>query len=168
MEIQIRHAEPDDYEAIHIIYTQPKVVWGTLQLPYSSSESRRQRLAQPNEGSYALVACVDGAVVGHLSLRTAPNSPRRKHVGSLGMGVHDGWQGKGVGSALVETVINLADNWLNLSRLELDVYADNEAAVHIYRKYGFEVEGTQRCFAFRGGKYVDAYRMARLSQTATL
>jgi len=61
-------------------------------------------------------ACVDGEVIGHLKLRTFPNSPRQKHVGSIGMSVHDQWQGKGVGTALLEAVVNFADKWLNLSR----------------------------------------------------
>ena len=74
------------YEAIHRIYTQPKVVWGTLQLPFSSAEERRKRLKHPPEGVYTLVACVDGEVIGHLALGT---SPSREHVGSFGMGVHD-------------------------------------------------------------------------------
>ena len=115
MEIQIRHAEPEDLAAIHQIYIQPKVVWGTSLLPYSPVEKQRERLSQPQDGSYTLVACVDGEVIGHLKLRTFPNSPRRKHVGSIGMGVHDKWQGQGVGTALMEAAIDFADQWLNLA-----------------------------------------------------
>lgn len=162
MQAIVRHAEPADYEAIHRIYTQPKVVWGTLQLPYSPAEKYRKRLTEPAEGAHTLVACVDGEVVGHLNLMTRPDSPRRKHAGGIGMGVRDDWQGKGVGSALMEAIIDLADNWLNLSRLELTVYIDNEPAVHLYQKFGFEIEGRLRDYAFRGGEYVDVYQMARV------
>ena len=162
MDIQIRHVAPDDYSAIHTIYTQPKVVWGTLQLPYSSPEKWRQRLAQPEEGAYGLAACIEGKIVGHLHLRTSPNAPRRRHIGSLGMGVHDDWHGKGVGSALLAATIDLADKWLNLLRLELHVYTDNDAAIHLYQKFGFEIEGTLRRFAFRDGQFVDTHVMARL------
>jgi L-phenylalanine/L-methionine N-acetyltransferase len=42
------------------------------------------------------------------------------------------------------------------------VYTDNLAAVHLYRKFGFAIEGTCRAYAFRDGAYVDAYQMARL------
>jgi len=162
MNIQIRHAETDDYEAIHKIYTQPKVVWGTLQLPYSPSEKRRQQLAEPREGAYTLVACVEEDVIGHMSLRTFPNSPRRKHVGALGMGVLDEWQRKGVGTALMKAVINFADRWLNLTRLELSVYTDNEPAIRLYEKFGFETEGTLQKYAFRDGEFVDVFMMARV------
>jgi putative acetyltransferase len=46
--------------------------------------------------------------------------------------------------------------------VELVVYADNAAGVALYEKFGFEVEGTHRRYAFRDGEYVDAYAMARL------
>jgi putative acetyltransferase len=162
MEIQIRHAEPSDLEAIHQIYTQPKVVWGTHQLPYSPLEKHRQRLSQPQDGSFTLVACVDGEVVGHLKLRTFPDSPRRKHVGSIGMGVHDKWQGKGVGTALMEAATVFAEKWLNLSRLALSVYVDNEAGIRLYKKFGFEIEGRMQQDSFRDGQFVDVYLMGRV------
>jgi putative acetyltransferase len=43
------------------------------------------------------------------------------------MAVRDDWQGKGVGTALMEAALDLADNWLNLTRIELRVYVDNAA-----------------------------------------
>ena len=78
------------------------------------------------------------------------------------MAVHDEWKGKGIGSALMKAVIEMADNWLNLKRLELEVYTDNTAAIKLYEKFGFEIEGTLRKHAFRAGKYVDSYAMARI------
>ena len=78
------------------------------------------------------------------------------------MGVHDRFQGRGVGSALMAAMTDLADNWLGLHRIELTVYADNAPAVHLYEKFGFALEGTLRDFAYRNGAYVDAYAMARL------
>lgn len=161
MDIEIRHAEPGDHEAVHRIYIQPRVVAGTLQLPFVSTEKRHRELAELQPGYYPLVAVVDGEVVGHLGLRTFPNSPRRKHVASFGMGVHDAWQGKGVGSALVAATIDFAGNWLNVTRMELSVFVDNEPAVNLYKKFGYEIEGRQRNFAFRDGAYADVYNMAK-------
>ncbi len=78
------------------------------------------------------------------------------------MAVRDDWQGKGVGTALMEAVLDLADNWLNLTRIELSVYTDNAAGDALYKKFGFEIEGTHRRYAFRNGEYTDAYSMARI------
>lgn len=78
------------------------------------------------------------------------------------MGVRDDWAGKGVGSALMAAALDLADNWLNLHRIELTVFVDNEAALALYRKFGFVEEGRARDYAFRQGRYVDVFYMARV------
>ncbi|MDE3091511.1 MAG: GNAT family N-acetyltransferase [Chloroflexota bacterium] len=161
MNLTIRRAEPSDYEAIAKILSGPKAVWGTLQVPFPSVEAWRKRLAEPAEGVFSLVASVEGELVGQLSLHTHPNSPRRRHAGELGMMVRDDWQGKGIGTALMHAAIDLADKWLNLTRLELDVYTDNAPAIRLYEKFGFQVEGTRVGFAFRDGEYVDTFMMAR-------
>jgi putative acetyltransferase len=160
--LHIRRAEPEDYSSIYEMFSCPKVFAGTLQLPYPSREEWRRRLAEPAEGHYNLVAVVSDRVVGLLGLDTFPNKPRRRHVGTFGISVHDDWQGKGVGAALMKACLDLADNWLNLERLELEVYADNEAAIGLYERFGFEHEGTLRKHALRDGQYVDSKMMARL------
>jgi putative acetyltransferase len=162
MTIVVRRAEPGDYAAVCAVHAGAKAVWGTLQLPFPSLELWRKRLAEPSEGLFSFVACVDTEIVGQLSIHTLPHSPRRRHVGQLGMAVRDDWQGKGVGTTLVQAAVDLADKWLNLERLELEVYSDNEPAVRLYTKFGFVIEGTLVRFAFRDGRYVDAYAMARL------
>lgn len=162
IDIRIRHAELNDLQDIHEIYSCLKAYSGTLQLPYPSLELWRKRLSEPSGGSYNLVAVIEGKVVGQLGLQTFPNSPRRKHAGNLGMGVHDNRQGKGIGKALLGACIDLADNWLNLIRLELEVYTDNEPAIRLYKSFGFEQEGTLHQYAFRDDGYVDSYLMARI------
>ncbi|HEX8289135.1 MAG TPA: GNAT family N-acetyltransferase [Pyrinomonadaceae bacterium] len=164
-DIKIRAAEPSDFQAIHEIYCCPKAFAGTLQLPFPSLELWRKRLAEPIEGTYNLVAEINNKVVGQLGLHTFPNRPRRRHVGGFGMGVHDDWHGKGIGTALLNACVDLADKWLNLTRLELEVYTDNEPAIKLYERFGFEREGTLRRHAFRDGKYVDSYAMARIRAT---
>ena len=96
------------------------------------------------------------------SLFTDNPSPRRGHAGEVGLVVHPDWYRKGVGSALLVALLDLADNWLNLRRTELTVFADNEAAIRLYEKFGFEHEGRHRCYAFRNGAFADALCMARI------
>ena len=76
--------------------------------------------------------------------------------------MRDDWHGKGVGSALMRAALEVADRWLELSRLELTVYTDNAPAIRLYEKFGFVREGTHKRYAFRDGAFVDAYAMARL------
>jgi putative acetyltransferase len=162
MTLTIRRAEPADYAALHRIYAGPRAVWGTLQAPFPSVEAWRQRLAEIPEGLFALVACRSEDVVGELNIQTFPNRPRRRHAGEIGMAVRDDCHGQGIGTALMRAAVDLADQWLNITRLELEVYTDNEPALRLYRKFGFEIEGTLVRAAFRAGQYADLYTMARL------
>ena len=161
MNLTIRHAEPDDYRAVQKVFAGPKAVAGTLQLPFPSSELWRKRLSEPPENMHQLVACVDEEVVGELSLYKE-NNPRVRHTAGFGMAVRDDWQGQGIGSALLESALDLADNWLGITRIELQVYTDNRAGIALYEKYGFEIKGTHRRNALRNGEYVDSYSMARI------
>ena len=163
--VVVRRAEPSDAEAIHATFLGTRAIAGTLQLPYPSVEMWRRRLAEGVSTDYLLVATIAGEVVGNLGLRAASKSPRRRHVGDVGMAVRDDRQRRGVGTALMHAAIELADGWLNYQRLELTVFTDNLAAMALYRKFGFAIEGTCRAYAFRNGSYVDAYLMARLSPT---
>jgi len=158
----VRRIEPADYEAVTRIFIGPQVIWGTLQLPFPSVESWKKRLSEAPEGSINLVVCAGDEIVGQLGLFTFPNWPRRRHAGQIGMAVRDDWQGRGAGAALMQAAVDLADNWLNLIRLELEVYTDNEPAIRLYKKFGFMIEGTLLQFAYRNGEFVDAYTMARL------
>jgi putative acetyltransferase len=162
MNIVIRHAEPGDYEDMQRIFASPEVIRGTMQLPFPSAELWRKRLSEPTEGQYRLVACAEDEVVGTLGLHTFPKRPRRRHAAGIGMAVRDDWQGKGIGTALMAAALDLADNWLNLTRLELTVFADNEPAIRLYDKFGFTTEGTLVQYVLRDGEFSDCITMARI------
>lgn len=161
IKIEIRAAEVGDYEALARLFGDRNAYSQTLQLPFPSAELWRKRLSQNDDTQHTLVATVAGDVVGNLGL-TRLTRARRAHVGELGMGVRDAWQGKGVGTALMKAALDLVDNWLALHRLELRVYTDNAPAIALYRKFGFEIDGTHRAHAIRNGVYVDAHTMARI------
>jgi putative acetyltransferase len=159
--ITVRRAEPDDFAAVQAIYAAPRAQAGTLQLPFPSQDLWRQRLQAVDPNAHVLLACAGDEVVGQLGLY-AGTHPRRRHVGDLGMGVRDDWQGRGVGTVLLAAAIDLADRWLNLRRLELQVYADNAAGIALYTRHGFVEEGRHRDFAYRDGAFVDALSLARV------
>lgn len=164
MEVVVRRAEPDDAAALQDALSQPRAQAGTMQVPYPSVGEWRARLDDLSPDHRVLVACQDhvgGRVLGSLSLRVL-DLPRRRHVASLGMAVHDDWTGRGVGTALMEAAVDLSDNWLQVLRVELEVYRDNGPARALYDRFGFLVEGARRGSVFRDGEYVDTLVMARL------
>ncbi len=158
-DILIRAMEPADLPDITEAWNQPSAYAGTLQLPYTSLEARQQRHAA-HAGSTRLVAVIDRKAIGMIFLGREEN--RRSHVGSIGVAVHDAYAGRGAGTALMAAVIDLADNWLQLKRLELSVYADNARAIALYERFGFEREGFHRAYSWRNGAFVDSISMARL------
>ena len=156
----IRGFEMKDWEAVADLFMAPKCRWGTLQLPYQSRDDIRKKLENPPGDMHRLVAERDGRVLGLIGLHKYGG--RRSHVCGLGMFVHDDFQGEGIGSLMMEAAIELAEDWLGLTRMELTVFTDNAPAIALYKKYGFATEGTHAAFARRGGEYVDTLAMARV------
>ena len=165
MAIVVRRATTQDAAAFARMMGDPAVYAGLMQLPFPSEEMWSQRLADllaPGKADVMLVAELDGHVVGSSGLHPAAAALRRRHAMLLGISVAPQAQRRGVGSALMAAMCDYADRWAGALRLELTVYADNLPAIALYRKFGFEVEGTHRAYAMRDGRYVDALCMARL------
>lgn len=163
--LAIRGATTADAAAYARIMGDPGVYPGLMQLPYASEEAWRARLAEslaPGRHDLLLVAERDGAVVGTLGLHPVGPALRRRHAMTLGLSVEPAAQRRGVGGALMQAACDYADRWAQVLRLELTVFVDNDAAIALYRRFGFEVEGRHRAYAMRGGAYVDVFAMARL------
>jgi len=164
-ELTIRRAETGDAGALCALMSDIEVFGNLLQLPFPSEESWRQRLAEglaPGKSDLHLVAVKDGAVVGSAGLHAVSASLRRRHALSLGISVRPCAQGSGVGSSLMTALVDYADNWAQALRIELSVYCENERAIKLYQRHGFEIEGRMRGYALRDGAYVDSFAMARL------
>lgn len=156
----IRARRPSDADGIVTLHNMPGYRNGTLRTPHHTPEEIRKGIENQPASMTGLIALLDGRIVGDAGLTRLAN--RRVYVGSIGMGVHDAYVGKGIGKALIGEVLALADNWFNLRRIELTVYTDNEPAIRLYERHGFVTEGRMKEFAFRDGSYVDAYSMARI------
>ncbi|EGU51371.1 histone acetyltransferase HPA2 [Vibrio orientalis CIP 102891 = ATCC 33934] len=161
MEIIVRPTLVSDAAALCEIYSQPKAQRETLQLPKPSVAMWTQRLENMPQGVYSFVAEVDGKVVGNIGFEHSQR-PRTAHCGSFGIGVHDDFHGLGIGSKLIETVLDLADNWLQIKRVQIEVNSDNEGAIACYKKFGFEIEGESKFGSFRDGEFINTYYMARI------
>lgn len=164
-ELLVRRALPEDASQIARLYSEPEVQANLLQLPYPSAEGLRAWLVERQARGRTdihLVAELEGQVVGAAGLDAASTLLRRRHVMGLGMAVSLRARRQGVGRALMQALTDFADQWGQVWRIELTVYTDNDAAIALYRRFGFRIEGTHRAYALRAGRYVDAHAMARL------
>ncbi len=168
--LTVRAGLPEDWEALYAIRSQPGVRYNVLATPFENPLTVRDRRAQQSEGQYRLIAeatLTDGTIEIAGELGFYLDKLSGAHRGDFGIQVKTEYQGRGVGSALMTGMCDLADNWLNLHRIELEVFTDNERGLALYQKFGFEIEATMRRYAFRDGVYTDAYIMGRINPKHT-
>ena len=160
--VQVRHVRDDDADAVHQILEAAHVVRGTMRLPFHAREAIRERIRHA-EGAVKLVAIHEGSVAGYAELITHPDQPRHRHAGEINMiAAHPEVRGRKVGRSLMEAMVDMADNWLQLSRLSLIVWTSNRSAIALYEEFGFSIEGTMPQFVFVEGKHCDAHMMGRI------
>lgn len=120
------------------------MAYWTAELPLVSLEAIQQQIRQSTNHHFMLVACEGNTVIGTLTFAQS-DKPRLCHVGRISqVVVHQTYRGRGIGIELMRSLIELADSWLNLKRLELLVYTDNDPTIHLYSKFGFISEGILR------------------------
>lgn len=103
-------------------------------------DARRTFLRQAVEvdDRVIFVAEADGRVVGWIAV-----GETHRGLHDLGMAVADGYRGRGLGSALLAAGLDWTRNRAG-HKLTLEVWPHNEAAVALYRRFGFEIEGRRR------------------------
>lgn len=153
----IRAICPDDAAALMDIRRQPSVMRYTPAMP---SDRPTDFFARWGANDHVLVAVLDGRVAGYAGLHVRDG--KRRHSAWLGIAVHDELAGRGAGRALMQALLDLADNWIGLLRVDLEASADNERAIAMYRRFGFVDEGRQKKAYFCDGAYVDSVLMARV------
>jgi len=92
------------------------------------------------------------------------NGPHRRiaHRGTCGFSVAKQWRGKGIGTTLLQTLIEWAGANPLIEKVGLAVFANNEQAIRLYRKLGFVEEGRRpREMKLGPGQYVDDIMMYR-------
>ncbi|WP_373899700.1 GNAT family N-acetyltransferase [Haloimpatiens sp. FM7315] len=164
MKLKVRPVRIEDASEINEIRRQRGVRENTMGI-ISERITRIQNIINNlSENDHMLVAETeeDGIlkVVGTASLNVF-RSNRARHSGSIGICVHKNYQGKGIGRILLNNLLDIADNYLMLVRVELGVFVDNERAIGLYKSLGFEIEGRKKYVAIKNGKYEDEYIMAR-------
>ncbi|HFI0253261.1 TPA: N-acetyltransferase family protein [Streptococcus suis] len=115
-----------------------------------------------NPGELCLLAKVGSEVIGAISVKSSKQF-RISHIGNIFIAIKKDYWGHGLGTILLDEVIEWAQEMDLLKRLELTVQVRNQAAVHLYQKMGFVIEGTQvRGARTDEGEWLDLYYMGRL------
>ena len=157
--IIIRPVSEDDAPTIWNIAREQGVIETILALPSDRLQQRIERLKGLTGDDHWFVAEQEGAVVGLAGLHVGQG--RLRHSGHVFLFVTHTAQGQGIGTRLLETLLDVADNWLMLRRVELTVFAGNSRAKALYERLGFVVEGLRKMSVISEGQLHDEYLMAR-------
>ena len=164
--IRLRSAEKEDLKTFVRWFNDPHVRQHlTMFRPLSMAQEERwfeNLLQQENEVFFV----IDIETENHWTpLGTVGLHPidwkNRSAVFGICLGTPDDW-GKGYGTDAVRTMLKYCLEELNLNRVELNVFKDNERAIRCYEKSGFRQEGLKRQAMYRHGKYVDVIIMSVL------
>jgi putative acetyltransferase len=119
---------------------------------------RRLRGAWTKRQAY-IVAVAEDRVVGTLHI-AREEGPVTEHVASIGMSVDKEWRGRGIGSAMLAEAFRWA-RWAQVEKLGLTVYPHNQAAINLYKKFGFAEEGRLMGHSKKSYGYEDEIVMGR-------
>lgn len=125
-------------------------------------EQEKKFITQINnsENNLMLLGFFDGKYVGNCSLMGMAAS-RYKHRASMGIALYQKYTGIGIGRAMIEKLFAVAKE-KGFEQIELEVVADNERAIHLYKNMGFEIYGTfPNNMKYKDGTYADAYWMMK-------
>jgi L-phenylalanine/L-methionine N-acetyltransferase len=161
MNVTVRKIELEDtqafWTALASVANEKKYILTVKPPPFESTKAFVQNNIEKNHAQY--VAVCDDKIVGWADIIPLEH-PTMAHVGSLGMGVISAYRGQGIGDKLLANVIQHA--WeRGLKRLELEVFADNGAAIALYKKHGFIQEGIKHYARVIDGYYQDIIVMAQ-------
>ena len=163
--MKIRPSLVSDSEYIARIRRQDGVREGVLALTSERTEVTERFISSLGSSDRAYVAEENGEIIG-LAVMLLSRTANRNHCASIAIMVSSDFQNSGVGSTLMRKIIDDADNVLKLHRIELNVLADNEPALKLYRNFGFEQEATRKHAAVKNGRYVDEHLFARINREA--
>jgi len=144
-----RFARPDEWRTIQALNLQIfefelETCEPTSNLAYPFSpegEEYFMKAAEQRDDHAAIVAELDGVVVGYAIVKTIPPSDLTHRVGVIQYQLHTlsvdkSHRDKGIGAVLVDAAKAFAKK-RGANRIKVTAYAPNERAAHLYKKKGF-------------------------------
>lgn len=166
MSVTIREANPEDAASL-ITY-----VTSLLEEPASFLEMSKGEFTltieeemkflddcRKSKNSIFIVAEENGQIIGNLTCLGNHRAKIRHNV-VLGISVEKRYRNRGVGSRLMEYAITWSKETQIVKRIELYVFKTNDRAIHLYRKFGFVIEGEKQKAIKVNDDYINEYIMA--------
>lgn len=145
------------YETLKFVAQEKIYIEMIKPPPIEKVRSFQKNLISKNGPTY--YAMKENQVIGWCDVFPEEN-PRQAHRGGLGMGILPEFRGKGIGTRLLGKVIEKSKVF-GLEKIELHVYTSNEAAIRLYKKLGFEVEGLVKNYRKLNEESFDCLLMAK-------
>ena len=161
MNITYREAEPSDagkfLEYSKIVGSETdNLTFGAEGLPFTISQQADYiRKFAGNPGSIMIVAFDEGELIGTGAVSVVSGKPRFAHRREIAISVRKDYWGKGIGTGIMNVLMDFAKK-SGAEVLELEVRSDNEAAISLYKKFGFEKIGTNEKFFKINGEFFAA------------
>jgi RimJ/RimL family protein N-acetyltransferase len=162
--VRLRALEALDEPLVYRWINDPEVAqWLMARLPFSHQQIHdyiAQSSPSYEEARFGIESRSDGSLIGvcYLALTALPD--RRARLG-IEVGDRARW-GRGYGTDAMVTLCRYGFAMMNLHRIELEVFRENERAIRVYERTGFRVEGTRREAAWKFGRYHDLVLMGLL------
>jgi RimJ/RimL family protein N-acetyltransferase len=126
----------------------------------------RGMLENPRE--ILILATLEGEIIGNIDFHAGARK-RIAHVGELGMGMLPAFRSRGLGSLLLNRLMQWVERVPELEKINLNVIATNERAIGLYKKFGFQEEGRRlRELKYSHGSYADSILMAKIVRPAPI
>lgn len=164
LQLILRQAEPRDAEQLLAYLNQvagesENLTFGPGEFGLSVQEERAFLLQMAESPtSLYLIAEIAGEIVGTLTFSTGKR-PRLQHAGEFGISILRSYWNLGVGSRMLEYLIDWARQTDAIRKINLRVRVDNLPAIHLYEKYGFVQEGRVTREFYLREQFVDVYMM---------
>ena len=130
---------------------------GEFELTEAEEENVLRKYRESDNQLYIL-GLIDNTIVAALSFSVG-RRPRVRHSGEFSMSVRKQYWGLGIGSLMLDTLIDWARGTRTVKKINLRVRTDNQRAIALYKRKGFVIEGTIRREIFLDGEYFDHHWM---------
>lgn len=160
--VTIRHGVPEDAAAVVVHINEVAGEGPNLVIDASEHDAVGERafIESLDPAFYAYLVAHDHHRIVGTCFVSRGTVARLVHVASLAMAVSATHRRQGVGSRLLEAGIAWA-RAQGVRKMVLSVLGENQAALQLYRKFGFDEEGRRRGMFAIDGRYIDEVLMAR-------